>query len=177
MTYRITTSNLSLYSLYCAEECNEFTGPISASLRPRNTAPLEEMLLQWRAVGNTVSDLTGPRYKPQTSRSRDEHVTYRTNFNFVDGTLMPGCSGRSFINLRKICKYKSRGNEQLKKLPTYISLFSQNSEHIFHLRERGRFKKARELNDLYCIMQCFSVVNNFSSSSCKLSVNSIYIKF
>ena len=27
-----------------------------------------------RAVGHTVSDLTGPRFEPQTSRSRDERV-------------------------------------------------------------------------------------------------------
>ena len=35
--------------------CNEFTGPISASLRPGNTALFEKMLQGWRAVGNTVS--------------------------------------------------------------------------------------------------------------------------
>ena len=29
----------------------------------------------WRTVGNTVSDLTGLRFEPQTSRSRDERVT------------------------------------------------------------------------------------------------------
>ena len=28
----------------------------------------------WRAVGNTVSDLTGPRFEPQTSRTRKERV-------------------------------------------------------------------------------------------------------
>ena len=28
-------------------------------------------------VGNTVFDLTGPRFEPQTSRSRDERVTAR----------------------------------------------------------------------------------------------------
>ena len=70
-------SNLSLYSLHYAEACNELAGPISASLRPGNTAPFEEMLQRWRAVGNTVSDLTGPRFEPQTSRSRDERVTAR----------------------------------------------------------------------------------------------------
>ena len=32
-------SNLSLYSLYYAEACNEFAGPNSTSLRPGNTAP------------------------------------------------------------------------------------------------------------------------------------------
>ena len=70
-------SNLSLYSLYYAEACNEFAGPISASLRLSNTAPFEEMLQRWQTVGNTVFDLTGPRFKPQTSRSRDERVTAR----------------------------------------------------------------------------------------------------
>ena len=70
-------SNLSLYLLDYAEVCNELAGPISASLRPGNTAPFEEMSQRWRAVGNTVSDLTGPRFEPQTSRSRDERVTAR----------------------------------------------------------------------------------------------------
>ena len=73
----IIKSNLSLYSLDYAEACNELAGPISASLRPGNTAPFEETSQRWRAVGNTVSDLTGPRFEPQTSRSRDERVTAR----------------------------------------------------------------------------------------------------
>ena len=76
-------SNLSLYSLYYAEACNEFAGPISASLRPGNTAPFEEMSQRWRAVGNTVSDLTGPRFEPRTSRSRDERVTARPTGRFL----------------------------------------------------------------------------------------------
>ena len=42
-----------------------------------NTALFEEMLQRWRAVGNNVSDMTGPRFKPQTSRSRRERVTAR----------------------------------------------------------------------------------------------------
>ena len=57
--------------------CNELTGPISASLHPGNTVPFEEMPQRWRAVGNTVSDLTPPRFEPQTSRSKDERVTAR----------------------------------------------------------------------------------------------------
>ena len=52
-------------------------GPIPASLRPGNTAPFEEMSQRWQLVGNTVSDLTGLRFEPQTSRSRDERVTAR----------------------------------------------------------------------------------------------------
>ena len=42
-----------------------------------NTAPFEEMLQRWQAVGNTVFDLTGPGFQPQSSRSRDERVTTR----------------------------------------------------------------------------------------------------
>ena len=68
-------SNLSLYSLYNAETCNEFTGSILSSLRPGNTATFEEMSQRWWTVGNTVFYLTSPRFEPQTSRFRDERVT------------------------------------------------------------------------------------------------------
>ena len=70
-----TKSNLSLYSLHNAEACNEFARPIYASLRLGNTVSFKEMSQRWRAVGNTASDLTGSRFEPQTSRSRDERVT------------------------------------------------------------------------------------------------------
>ena len=47
------------------------------------------MSQRWRAVGNTVSDLTGPRFEPQTSRSREERVTARPtgryNYNCLNG--------------------------------------------------------------------------------------------
>ena len=42
-----------------------------------NTAPFQDMLQRWRAVGKTVSDLTDPRFEPPTSRSRDERITAR----------------------------------------------------------------------------------------------------
>ena len=71
-------SDLSLYSLDYAEACNELAGSISASLHPGNTAPFEEKSQRWRAVGNTVSNLTSPRFEPQISRSRDERVTARS---------------------------------------------------------------------------------------------------
>ena len=32
-------------------------------LRPGKTAPFQEMLQRWRVVGNTVFDLTGPRFE------------------------------------------------------------------------------------------------------------------
>ena len=40
------------------------------------------MLQQWRVVGNTMFDLTGPRYEPQTSRYGDERVTARPTSRF-----------------------------------------------------------------------------------------------
>ena len=61
--------------------------PISASLLPGNTAPFEEMLQRWQSVGSTVSSLTGPRFEPQTSRSRDESVTIRRNGRLTDKTF------------------------------------------------------------------------------------------
>ena len=63
---------------YCVEACNELAGPISASLRSGNTQLLsKKMLQQWRAIGNSASDLTSTRFEPQTSRSRDECATAR----------------------------------------------------------------------------------------------------
>ena len=50
---------------------------IFASLRPGSTAPFEEISQRERAVGNTLFDLTGPRFELQTSHSRDERVTAR----------------------------------------------------------------------------------------------------
>ena len=52
-------------------------GSISLSLRPGKAASFEEMSQRWRAVGSTVSDLTGPRFEPQTSRFSNERVTAR----------------------------------------------------------------------------------------------------
>ena len=39
--------------LYYAEAWNKFAGPIAATLRLDNTAPFEEKLQQWQAVGNS----------------------------------------------------------------------------------------------------------------------------
>ena len=69
--------NLSLYSLYHAEACNELAAPIYASLRLRYAVSFEEMSQRWRVFGNSVSDLTSQRFEPQTSRSREERVTAR----------------------------------------------------------------------------------------------------
>ena len=59
------------------ERVTSWRGPSPRHLRPGNTAPFEEMSQRWRAVGNTMSDLTGPRFEHQTSRSKDKRVTVR----------------------------------------------------------------------------------------------------
>ena len=58
---------------------------------PRHCAQATQL---WRAVGNTVSDLTSPRFEPKTSCSRDKRVIpldQLYNFNhcksFVKGVL------------------------------------------------------------------------------------------
>ena len=79
--------------MHYAEACNEFAVPISASLRQGNAVFLEEMLLRWRAVENTVFDLIGLRFKSQTSCSIDERVTARptrrlVHSHFVNYTIL-----------------------------------------------------------------------------------------
>ena len=52
------------------------------------------MSQRWRAVGNTVSDLTGPRFEPQTSHlpravgNRDKRATARPTGRFWPGNLI-----------------------------------------------------------------------------------------
>ena len=57
-----------------------FHKELTASTASASTSldPFEEMSLRWKAVGNTVFDLTGPRFEPYTSRSRYERVRYRS---------------------------------------------------------------------------------------------------
>ena len=73
------SEKISRYTRYIVpKHVTSLRGPISALLRPNNTSPFEVMYLQrWQAVDNTVFDLTGPRFKPQTSRSSDERVAAR----------------------------------------------------------------------------------------------------
>ena len=53
----------------------ELALPMSTSYGLGNTAPFKKMSLRRRVVGNSLSDFTGPIFKPRTSRSRDERVT------------------------------------------------------------------------------------------------------
>ena len=70
-------------------------GPIFALLRSDDTAVFEETSPWKRAVGNTVSNLTGRRFEPRTSRSRDERATAR--LNFLSGFYRPGFGFKSFF--------------------------------------------------------------------------------
>ena len=74
-------SNLSLYSLYYAEACNKLARPIFTLLRRANTAPFEEMLQRWRAVGNTVSNLTGLRFERVKSRTPKKEQSESTRLS------------------------------------------------------------------------------------------------
>ena len=66
----------TLYSLSDTEACNEFTGCVPALLSPGCTTPSKKRS-RLPAVGNTMSDLIGPRFEPQTYRFKDERVTAR----------------------------------------------------------------------------------------------------
>ena len=56
--------------------------PISALMRPGNTAPFEEMSRGGEPL-TALSDLRAPRFEPQTSRSRDERVTAQTTSHII----------------------------------------------------------------------------------------------
>ena len=77
-----TTGKIEINQIFQYTRC--ITSKLVTSLRAHlrviapagNTAPFE-MLQRWQAVGNTVSDLTDPRFESQTSRSRDKRATAR----------------------------------------------------------------------------------------------------
>ena len=57
----LLTNQIFHYSRYnTLKRVISLRGPSPRHRGPGNT----EMSQQWRAVGNTVSDLTGPRFKP-----------------------------------------------------------------------------------------------------------------
>ena len=56
------------------------------------------MLQRWRSVISTVSDLTGPKFEPQNSRSRDEHVTARPTGRLT--TVLNRCYAVPSVSMR-----------------------------------------------------------------------------
>ena len=81
-----------------------FTGPIFASFRPGNTVSFEEMPKRMRAVGYTVSDLTGPRFEPQTCRSRDERVTALPTGRLVTYSMSLFSQGGTYLQYLKLTR-------------------------------------------------------------------------
>ena len=63
-----------IISLHYTEACNELAGPYLRHCA-LETSPFEKMLQGWRAVGDFALDLTGQRFEPLASRSKDERVT------------------------------------------------------------------------------------------------------
>ena len=63
-----------------------------------------------RAIANTVSDLTSPRFEPQTSRSRDEHVTARPT-NWYLGDLRTKTLLRRML-ITRTAQYVDANNQQ-----------------------------------------------------------------
>ena len=57
-------SNFSLYPLYDAEACYEFAEPSPRHCAGKQHSLFEDMLQRWRVVGNSVPDLTSPRFEP-----------------------------------------------------------------------------------------------------------------
>ena len=134
-------SHLSLYSLHYADACNKFAGPISASLLPGYSGSLECISQRWRSVGKSVSDLTGPRFKPQTSRSRHERVTTRPTGQWT----------RSYIaRTRTRMKFSSRGKSR--RLPPERN-FRRRSRQLLcstNLHSKLRLLHHKYYTSLHC---------------------------
>ena len=67
LTAMFQIKSFIILAVYSVKAYIKFVRPISTSLgqRQHSLLPFEEMLRRWQAVGNTVSDLTGPRFESQ----------------------------------------------------------------------------------------------------------------
>ena len=68
----------SLYSRHYSEACNEWQDP-SRGLEPGQHS-FEETSQRWRAVGYTLSDLTGPGIEPRTSHADSDVCNHYANW-------------------------------------------------------------------------------------------------
>ena len=71
-----------------------------------NKAPFEEMSQRWRAVGNSVFDLTGRRYILRSPPPKTNALEART-FYILNSKLCVSCVGASWILKQASCKIKS----------------------------------------------------------------------
>ena len=58
-------------------------GHLRGTAPASNKAPFEEMLQRWQAVDNTTFALSGPRFEPWKSDSRDKRITARPTSRFI----------------------------------------------------------------------------------------------
>ena len=64
------------------------------------------MLQQSQTIGNTVSNLTGPRFEPQTSRSRNECVTAQLTGHYYIAKLFT--ESKKLDNDHKIASFEQQ---------------------------------------------------------------------
>ena len=67
-----------MLSILYAEACNEDWGFVAERL-DNSTSNFKNISQGWRVTGDTVSNLTGPRNEPQTSRSDSNVVAIELN--------------------------------------------------------------------------------------------------
>ena len=82
----ITFFNQILILAAVRQSMHQVCGAYLCGIAP--VGKFEEMLQQWQAIGNTVTNLTGPRFEPQASCSRDKRVTARPTGIVVDNFLL-----------------------------------------------------------------------------------------
>ena len=95
-------------------------GAISASLPPGNTVLSEEMLQRWQVVGNSVSNLTGPSFEPQTYRSRGGRIVTQPTgrLNFYDIAFLLVQFSEKFFEKREKNRTRKRKVKRKKEPKT-----------------------------------------------------------
>ena len=110
------------YSLYYAEVCNEFTGPISASLRQGNTTPFKEMshggkLLATLCMIWAARDLNPRPLAPRRTRNRltnwpvhslmcvkiSKKAGFKTNFRYFRHShlIIKSATGKQLLTCKR----------------------------------------------------------------------------
>ena len=82
ITHSLSYSNASnqifqLYRCISLKRVTSLWADLRAIAPAGNAVPFQELSHRWRAVGNIVCDLPGPRFEAQTSLSRGDRVIVR----------------------------------------------------------------------------------------------------
>ena len=72
---KVITPNQVLYNTRCIAPKRVTNWRSRRHFRVIAPVSFEQISQRWRAVGYSESDSIGPRFEPQTSRSKEEHVT------------------------------------------------------------------------------------------------------